>query len=122
MSQVDEPEAYVFGVHEPWSPAYINAEWRRVLQATKVRYRNPEQLRHTFASTLSSRNAPPLYVQSQGWWRSAAVLYRVYARRMPQGQLDATPAQPPSETVAANARRIEGDYPISRLAGTSRSS
>jgi integrase len=61
---------------------------------------HPEQLRHTFASTLLSRNAPLLYVQKQGGWRSASVLLRVYARWMPQeygeaaGQPSATPAQP----------------------------
>jgi len=72
-----------------------------VLGTAKVRYREPEQLRHTFASTLLSRNAPLLYVQGQGGWRSASVLLRVYARWMPhafveaaQGQVNATPAQP----------------------------
>ncbi|PYO50747.1 MAG: hypothetical protein DMD84_14935, partial [Candidatus Rokuibacteriota bacterium] len=44
----------------------------------------PEQLRHTFASTMLSRNAPLLYVQHQGGWRSASVLLRVYARWLPQ--------------------------------------
>ena len=34
------------------------------------------QLRHTFASTLLSRNAPLLYVQQQGGWRSARSLRR----------------------------------------------
>src|SRR5262245_41910314 len=56
---------------------------RRVLASAKVRYREPEQLRHTFASTMLSRNAPLLYVQGQGGWRSASVLLRVYARWMP---------------------------------------
>jgi hypothetical protein len=30
------------------------------------------QFRHTFASTMLSRNAPLLYVQQQGEWRSAS--------------------------------------------------
>src|SRR5262245_4764463 len=81
----------------PWGPGYVNAQWRHTLRVAKVRYRNPEQLRHTFASTLLSRNAPPLYVQQQGGWRSAAVLFRVYAQWMPQGEPDATPAQPAPE-------------------------
>jgi integrase len=50
----------------------------------EVRYRSPEQLRHAFASTMLSRNAPLLYVQQQGGWRSAGVLLRVYARWMPR--------------------------------------
>jgi hypothetical protein len=33
---------------------------------------------------MLSRNAPLLYVQQQGGWRSASVLLRVYARWMPQ--------------------------------------
>ncbi|PYN02525.1 MAG: hypothetical protein DME07_09805 [Candidatus Rokuibacteriota bacterium] len=41
-------------------------------------HRSPEQLRHTFASTMLSRNAPLLYVQQQGGWRSASVLLRDY--------------------------------------------
>ena len=33
---------------------------------------------------MLSRNAPLLYVQQQGGWRSASVLLRVYARWMLQ--------------------------------------
>ncbi len=75
-----------------------------------VRYRNPEQLRHTFASTLLSRNAPLLYVQQQGGWKSAGVLLRVYARWMPQA-LDATPAQPTAAWWSSNANEIEEFQP-----------
>jgi integrase len=101
-----EPEAFVFGVTAPWCPGYISAQWRRTLRAAKVRYRNPEQLRHTFASTLLSRNAPPLYVQQQGGWRSAAVLFRVYARWLPQGEPDATPAQPAPRSKTQHLERL----------------
>ncbi len=69
-----------------------------------------EMLRHTFASTLLSRNAPLLYVQQQGGWRSAGVLLRVYARWLPQdvgtaaqALPSATPAQPPTLGVATTA-------------------
>jgi integrase len=94
------PDVFVFTRPngKPWSSDTIKRPWRRTLLAAGVRYREPEQLRHTFASTLLSRNAPPVYVQKQGGWRSAGVLLRVYARWMPQDlgpfQLDATPAQP----------------------------
>jgi integrase len=98
---LDDPEAFVFGRGRvPLSSMELHRRWRRVLAAGRVRYREPEQLRHTFASTLLSRNAPLLYVQGQGGWRSASVLLRVYARWMPQAfaegthdQLTATPAQ-----------------------------
>jgi len=89
-----------------------------VMAAAKVRYRAPEQLRHTFASTMLSRNAPLLYVQAQGGWRSASVLLRVYARWMPHEfngplavpqpaalpQPAATPAQPEPVPAVAAAR------------------
>src|SRR5437667_12637214 len=68
----------------PLSSMELHRKWRRVLVAGHVRYRSPEQLRHTFASTMLSRNAPLLYVQQQGGWRSASILLRVYARWMPQ--------------------------------------
>src|SRR5205809_3090377 len=105
-----DPEAFVFGRgRTPRSSMELHRAWRRVMAVAKVRYRAPEQLRHTFASTMLSRNAPLLYVQAQGGWRSASVLLRVYARWMPhefsgtsalpQPQPAATPAQP--EPVSA---------------------
>ena len=58
------PETFVFGRgDQPMGSMELHRAWRRVLTAAKVRYRSPEQLRHTFASTMLSRNAPPLYVQ-----------------------------------------------------------
>src|SRR5438552_3481831 len=112
-----DPEAFVFGRgRTPRSSMDLHRSWRRVMAVAKVRYRAPEQLRHTFASTMLSRNAPLLYVQAQGGWRSASVLLRVYARWMPHefngplavpqpaalSQPAATPAQPkPATAVAA---------------------
>lgn len=94
-----EPEAFVFTDRgRPLASNNLNQIWRRVLSAARVRYRMPEQLRHTFASTLLSRNAPLLYVQQQGGWRSAAVLLKVYARWLP------TDAQGGSVQPAATSR------------------
>lgn len=104
-----DPEAYVFskGNGKPWDSATVLRAWKRAVRAAQVRYRPPEQLRHTFASTMLSRNAPLLYVQRQGGWRSASVLLRVYAQWMPQeygeqAQPTATPAQP---TAVSGAQR-----------------
>ncbi|MFQ5830689.1 MAG: tyrosine-type recombinase/integrase [Candidatus Methylomirabilia bacterium] len=113
-----DPDAFVFGVQRPWSQASVNQEWRKTLAGAKVRYRNPEQLRHTFASTLLSRNAPLLYVQQQGGWRSAAVLLRVYARWLPQALPDATYTQP----LGGPDAEVPADIGIRALGGTSRSS
>ncbi len=104
-----DPAAFVFGREgTPLSSMALHRSWRRVLTAARVRYRPPEQLRHTFASTMLSRNAPLLYVQQQGGWRSASVLLRVYARWLPQdatveppGQASATYPQPTGTTSSA---------------------
>lgn len=109
------PDGFVFtrGA-EPLASSTINARWRGVLSAAGVRYRSPEQFRHTFASTMLSRNAPLLYVQKQGGWRSATVLLRVYSRwlppdadAVPRTRPAATPAQPEAgvhELVAVSSR------------------
>jgi integrase len=88
---------YLFGGARPWPLQSFYERYRRILTAADVQYRNPEQFRHTFASTLLSRGAPPTYVQAQGGWRSAAVLFQVYARWIP------TP-----EVVAPVRRRVHG--------------
>jgi integrase len=99
-----EPEAFVFQrAGKPVASMEVHRAWKRVLLAAGVRYRAPEQLRHTFASTMLSRNAPLLYVQQQGGWRSASVLLRTYARWLPQPS--ATQAQP----APADARSQRGE-------------
>ena len=101
-----DPTAFLFTRNgAPWGARALSAKWQQVLARARVRYRNPEQLRHTVASTLLSRNAPLLYVQRVGGWKSATVLLDVYARWLPQDGVDgaghaviqrpnATPAQP----------------------------
>ena len=88
-----EPEGFVFGGVAPLHPDAVNRQWKRLLRVAQVRYRPAEQLRHTFASTLLSRNAPVLYVQQQGGWQSAAVLLQVYARWLPTAGVE-HPAAP----------------------------
>src|SRR5262245_51598618 len=67
-----DPEAFLSQRDsQPLSSMAVHRSWRRVLAAAQVRYRSPEQPRHTFASTMLSRNAPLLYVQQQGGWRSS---------------------------------------------------
>lgn len=76
--------------------------WRRVIAKAGVRYRSPEQFRHTFASTMLSRNAPLLYVQKQGGWKSTTVMLSVYARWLP-GPDAAHPVAPSAHLEAARA-------------------
>jgi integrase len=90
-----DPEAFLFGAGgRPMAQSAVRWRWQQTLRRARVRYRAPEMLRHTWASTLLSRGAPLLYVQKQGGWRSAAVLLRHYSRWMPDARPDATPAQP----------------------------
>ena len=90
-----EPAAFVFGGGAvPIHSMELHRDWKRALAAAKVRYRSPEQLRHTFASTMLSRNAPLLYVQKAGGWRSASVLLGVYARWVPEGIETSASAHP----------------------------
>ncbi len=106
-----DPEGFVFGNGQsPMPPAVLHREWRRVLTLAEVRYRTPEQLRHSWCSALLSRNAPLLYVQKQGGWKSATVLLRVYARWLPDAMEvapSATPAQPRARPVIASAQNID---------------
>jgi integrase len=94
------PEAYVFLRQDGYAVGTRNIGhvWTRCLRLAGVRYRNPEQLRHTFASTLLSRGESLLYVQEQGGWVNATVLLTHYARWIPRHaprlQPAATPAQP----------------------------
>lgn len=68
----------------PIDEAALHRLWRRALTRAAVRYREPEQLRHTWASTLLSRNAPIVYVANQGGWKNPGVLLKHYAKWMPQ--------------------------------------
>jgi integrase len=102
------PDLFLFGGERPWPNQFVNKLWHRTLSRASVRYREPEQLRHTFASTMLSLNAPLLYVAAQGGWKTSAVLLRVYARWLPE-QLAATQAQSPAATaaeLAVNAREL----------------
>ncbi|HKW92685.1 MAG TPA: site-specific integrase [Methylomirabilota bacterium] len=93
-----EPDGELFGrvLHERW----LHTLWRRVLIKAGIRYREVEQLRHTFASTLLSRNAPLLYVAQQGGWKNPGVLLKHYARWMPQ--VVAHPAAPQAHPRSRN--------------------
>jgi integrase len=102
------PDLFLFGGDRPWANQFINKLWHRTLARARVRYREPEQLRHTFASTMLSQNAPLLYVAAQGGWKTSAVLLRVYARWLPE-QLPATQPQSHATTaaqMAENAREL----------------
>lgn len=79
------PDAFLFPKRDgqPFASSDLHRHWRRILPAAQVRYREPEQLRHSWTSIRLSQNAPLLYVQQQGGWSTVAVLHRVYAKWLP---------------------------------------
>ena len=88
------PPAPTLDATAPMDDTELRRLWRKTLLRGTVRYRPPETLRHTFASTMLSRNAPLLYVQQAGGWKNATVLLKHYSKWMPQVQPGATQVQP----------------------------
>lgn len=66
---------------EPWTGTKpIRERWRRILLLAKVRYRNPYQTRHTFASSLLMLGANPLYVATQMGHSDTTMVMRTYGK------------------------------------------
>jgi integrase len=63
----------------------LKKRWMIILRKAGVRYRNPYQTRHTFASTLLSSGANPLYVAKQMGHRDTEMITRNYGRWIEQG-------------------------------------
>lgn len=63
----------------------IKKRWMIILRKAGVRYRNPYQTRHTFASTLLSSGENPLYVAKQMGHRDTEMVTRNYGRWIEQG-------------------------------------
>lgn len=63
----------------------IRERWRRLLLLAGVRYRNPYQTRHTFASSLLMLGANPLYVANQLGHADSALVFRTYGRWVAAG-------------------------------------
>ncbi len=103
-----DPTAHVFLRPDgrPMNQQTLGWAWQHCLELAKVRYRNPEQLRHTFASTLLSRGESLLYVQEQGGWVEATTLLKHYARWMPR---QASRLQPAATPAQGDCTRNEAD-------------
>lgn len=71
---------------KPWvSDQALKKRWMIILKRAGVRYRNPYQTRHTFASTLLSAGVNPLYVAKQMGHRDTEMIMRNYGRWIEQG-------------------------------------
>ena len=58
--------------------------WLPAIKASGVRYRNPYQTRHTFASTHLSQGANPWWVAQQMGHETVEMLWKHYGRWIPQ--------------------------------------
>lgn len=58
--------------------------WQPILRAAGVRYRNPYQTRHTFASTLLSRGENPWFVAEQMGHENVEMIFKHYGKWLPE--------------------------------------
>jgi integrase len=63
----------------------IRERWGRILLIAGVRYRNPYQTRHTYASSLLMLGANPLYVATQLGHVDTMLVHRTYGRWISAG-------------------------------------
>jgi integrase len=63
----------------------IHRRWRRILRSAGVRYRNPYQTRHTFASNLLMLGAVPMYVATQMGHADTTMIVRTYGKWIGEG-------------------------------------
>ncbi len=59
--------------------------WMPLLKRARVRYRNPYQTRHTYASMMLSAGENPTWVSSQMGHSNIMITVRTYARWIPSG-------------------------------------
>lgn len=68
----------------PWgTDSDIKKRWMRILKRAGVRYRNPYQTRHTYASMLLSRGENPLWVAKQMGHVDTEMITRNYGKWIP---------------------------------------
>lgn len=72
--------------NKPYSDSNIvgNA-WRRLLAEIDIKYRNPYQMRHTYASTLLSNGENVWWLCSQMGHETVEMLFKHYGKWIPQG-------------------------------------
>jgi integrase len=71
----------------PWaSEGVLRKRFWRLCREAKVRYRNPYQTRHTYASALLAAGRPPLRVAAWMGHEGPEMLYRTYGRWIEQGE------------------------------------
>ncbi len=75
---------------KPWEgDQQIRNAWISTLQTAGIRYRNPYQTRHTYASMMLSAGETPVWVAGQMGHTDVTMIFRVYGRWIPDALLDA---------------------------------
>ena len=76
--------------NEPWDgDQQIRNAWIAILKKANVRYRNPYQTRHTYASMMLSSGETPVWLASQMGHTDITMIHRIYARWIPDALPDA---------------------------------
>jgi integrase len=72
--------------NQPWKDdqAIRKTVWTPALKKAGIKYRNPYQTRHTFASTLLSRGEQPMFVAQQMGHKDWGQIRKVYGRWISQ--------------------------------------
>lgn len=68
-----------------WTDQSLLRLWQRTCKAGKARYRNPYQMRHTFASQLLSQGENPAYIAKLLGHKTTEMVTRHYGRWVEQG-------------------------------------
>lgn len=68
-----------------WTDQSLLRAWQKASKAAKIRYRNPYQLRHTFASQLLSQGENPAYISKLLGHKTTEMVIRTYGRWVDQG-------------------------------------
>jgi integrase len=63
---------------------HLERPWKHILKLTGIRYRNPYQTRHTYASQLLSGGENPLFVAEQMGHKTTEMIMRHYGRWVEQ--------------------------------------
>lgn len=88
------------GSHQVWRI------WKSALKRAGVRYRNPYQTRHTYASMMLSAGEHPMWVAKQMGHADWTMIARVYGRWMPSADTEA--GNRAVEKFAGNAGEFHG--------------
>lgn len=75
---------------EKWQgDSYIRYEWVKLIERAGVKYRNPYQTRHTYASMMLSAGEHPMWVADQMGHSDWTMIAKVYGKWMPDANLTA---------------------------------